>query len=137
MKRMKQVRSTVQENNEAFIAKTMEEFRTLVKPEQKTISEMTTDQTKASNEFLALLNENTRMLNAIDSKVAKFSNEKVQELLVPRNLDDKGDDRLNLKNSSSFVELEKRLQDLTWWSKASLIATATSTACFMFYVLSK
>ena len=129
MKRMKQIRSTVQENNDAFIAKTIEELRTLVKPEQIPI----TDPTRKTNNFLALLNENTRMLNVIDSKIEKFSNE---EPLVSRNhLEDKLESNLN--NSSSFAKLDKRIQDLAWWSKAGLFATVVSSACVMVYILSK
>jgi hypothetical protein len=127
---MKQIRLTVQENNDAFIAKTMAELRTLVKSEEITI----TDKAKTSNDFLALLNENTRMLNVIDSKVGKFSNE---ELVVSRDLSHDDENLSNLENSFSLVELDRRIQDLTWWSKAGLFATVASSTCFVIYMLAK
>jgi hypothetical protein len=127
---MKQIRLTVQENNDAFIAKTMAELRTLVKSEEITI----TDKAKTSNDFLALLNENTRMLNVIDSKVGKFSNE---ELVVSRDLSHDDENLSNLENSFSLVELDRRIHDLTWWSKAGLFATVASSACFVIYMLAK
>ena len=130
MRRMKQIRLTVQENNDAFIAKTMAELRTLVKSEEITI----TDKAKTSNDFLALLNENTRMLNVIDSKVGKFSNE---ELVVSRDLSHDDENLSNLENSFSLVELDRRIQDLTWWSKAGLFATVASSTCFVIYMLAK
>ncbi|CAB3984694.1 Hypothetical predicted protein [Paramuricea clavata] len=104
MKRMKQIRLTVQENNEEFIAKTMEELGTLFKPGQHEITTSGVGQahSQLSNDFLALLNENTKMLGAIDAKVEN-----------------------------------RHIRDLAWWSKASLIASVTSSACLIFYMLSK
>jgi hypothetical protein len=104
MKRMKQIRLTVQENNEEFIAKTMQELGTLFKPGQHeiTTSGVAQADSQLSNDFLALLNENTKMLGAIDAKVEN-----------------------------------RHIRDLAWWSKASLIASVTSSACLMFYMLFK
>lgn len=128
MKRMTQIRLTVKENNEAFIAKTMEELRAT--------SGVATNHDQISNDFLAMLNENSKMLEAIDAKVEKFSSEeivasKVKELVVSCYENKK---MPNSEDPSS--ELHRCVNDLTWWTKASLIASAASSAC-MLYVLSK
>ena len=127
MKRMKQIRLTVKENNEAFIAKTMEELR----------ASSSTNRNQRSNDFLAMLNDNSKMLEAIDAKVEKFSSEeifasKVKELVVSCNENNK---MPNLEDPSS--ELHRCVNDLTWWTKASLVVTVASSACMMLYIFSK
>ena len=134
MKRMNQIRLTIHENNNAFITKTMEELQRLVKHEQLTTSSETPDNPNVSDKFLELLNENSKKLHEIDSKVKTFPNEetiasKVEELLIYN--------KSNFENPSSHFGIDRRLDHLTLWSKASFIATVISSACLMFYVFSK
>lgn len=137
MRRMKQIKSTVEENNEAFIARIMEEMRSAFKAEQQGItnSGFVKHQSQNSNDFLAKLMENRNILSEIDAKVEKISNaeelaSKVQNLVLSRSVG-------GVDNSEKFLKLDRHIQDLTWWSKASLIVSITSSACLMFYVFSR
>ena len=129
IKRMKQIRLTVKENNEEFIAKTMGELRAT--------SSGAANQDQIPNDFLAMLKENSKKLEAIDEKVEKFTSEevlasKVKELVVSCY---ENKMPLNLEDPSS--QLQKCLNDLTWWTKASFVGTVITSACTMLYVISK
>ena len=134
MKRMKQIKSTVQENNEVFLGKTMEEIRVLLKPEQRetTASEATKDQ--LPRELFPLINENKEMLQAIDAKVEKSFN---KETLAPRIQECSDENLSNSESSLNTAGLGRRMEDVIWWSQASVIATLTTSACLMIYLLSK
>ena len=131
MKRMKQIRVTVEENNNAFISKTIEELRPLFQHEQQGMSSSEIPTNQTTNDFLELLHENNKRLSAIDEKLEKFSDEenfasKVQEPVVSRH-----------DSQKSNVGIDRRLEELTWWSKASFIATMFGSACLIIYTLMK
>ncbi|XP_028393163.1 uncharacterized protein LOC114517576 [Dendronephthya gigantea] len=134
LKRMKQIKSTVQENNEVFLRKAMEEIRILLMPEQHQTTTTEATQDQRPNEFFALLNENRKVLGAIDAKVDKFFD---KETLVS-GIQERNDENIsNSENSLNSAGLSRGMEDVIWWSQANVIATVASSVCLMIYLLSK
>lgn len=139
-KRMKQIKVTVQENNEAFTARTMDELRALLKTGKHRVPTSKDDtNSEVLNDFLALLNQNNKMLEVIGEKVEKVSRDGIFASSPKDNVISliNGEEIPNYPNSLSFVEQDSHMKDVVWWTKASLIASVTTTAFIIFHMLSK
>ena len=85
---MKQIKLTVEENNQAFIAKTFEELKTIVRSDQVTSpagshgnDSVSSEQKPNDDVMMTSLLENKRLLIGIDEKVDRFLETELHSLI--------------------------------------------------------
>ena len=119
IRRMKQIKITVEENNQAFMTNTMEELKTIFQSDDgRTSRGNSTKPEKMSN----------LDLNSMKQILATEIRELKQELSEKRHLE--VGQCSNLQDSSTFLDFERSLHDVSWWTKASVAASlASAVSC--------
>lgn len=144
---MKEIKLTVQENNQTSMAKIVDELKRVLQFEQLGLT--STDDTrtdglqsresrKTLSEILAKLEElSERDLDRAGSvkNLASEIQQLKHDLSSKWNLE--REPLSNSENSSAFLALERNLRDVSWWTKVSVAASLSSVSCslllYMFY----
>lgn len=147
IRRMKEIKLTVQENNQTSMAKIVDELKRVLQFEQLGLT--STDDTrtdglqsresrKTLSEILAKLEElSERDLDRAGSvkNLASDIQQLKHDLSSKWNLE--REPLSNSENSSAFLALERNLRDVSWWTKVSVAASLSSVSCslllYMFY----
>ena len=111
---------TVQENNQAFMANTMEELKTIFQSEEgRTSGGNGTKPEKMSN----------LDLNSTPKQILATAIRELKQELSEKCHSEIGQCS-NLEDSSTFLDFERSLHDVSWWTKASVAASlASAVSC--------
>lgn len=140
---MKQIKLTVQENNQAFMAKTMEELKIILQSEN--IELMSTGdsslRSSSTDSNMHISKEDNKILTEVCAKLEKFSESDLQSVKSLSSAVKELKQEISKKpisepehvsyreNSSYFRDFEQQFRDVSWWSKASMVASVTSVSC--------